>query len=379
MKACINNGIDNLYLVDEKLRGKRLGLVTGPTGVSRDLQSTIDILNEKYNLTCLFSAEHGIRGNAQAGDKVGTSIDGRTGLPVCSLYGQTRHAAEDALSQVDTVVFDMQDVGLRFYTYLYTLTNMMEDCAKYKIPLIVLDHINPLSGIKLEGTMLDERFSSFVGKYALPTRYAMTIGEFASYINSEKSIACDLTVCPCSGWKRDMYYDDTDLIWIQPSPNMPTIETALCYTGSCMFEGTNLSEGRGTTKPFEIIGAPWLNAYEVIEHMQSYNIEGVKFRETYFNPTFSKYAGQVCCGVQLHITNRDVFESFKTSLLMLDFIRKNYNEFEFLEIRSRKTIELLLGTDAIFRDDFEPLPFIESEKKKLDIFKKEAQKYLIYS
>lgn len=376
--VCVKNGIDNIRCIHDRIAGKRLGLVTGPTGVDKNLKSTIDILRENYRLTCLFSAEHGVRGNAEAGDKVGTFIDEKTGLPVYSLYGESRHATQEMLDGVDIVLFDIQDVGLRFYTYLYTLTYMMEDCAKYGIPLIVLDRINPIGGIQTEGTLLDERFSSFVGKYAVPSRYAMTIGEFAGYINAEKSIGCDLSVCKCSGWERGMFYDDTDLVWAQPSPNIPTVDTVFCYIGSCMFEGTNLSEGRGTTKPFEMIGAPWLNASQVVEQMQQYHLPGVKFREVYFTPTFSKHAGQSCSGVQLHVTDRHAFESFRTSLLLLDFIRKNYPEFSFEKTRERYFITLLLGSDDILKSDFNPFTFMEGETSKLAAFRQSALKYLLY-
>lgn len=378
MKHVVKNGIDNLPSIHKMIEGKRLGLVTGPTGVDRELRTTVDILNENYNLVCLFGAEHGIYGNVQDGEEVGMCIDATTGLPVYSLYGESRHADKKMMDEVDTVIFDIQDVGLRFYTYLYTLTNMMQDCAKFGKPLIVLDRVNPLGGVRTEGTLLDERFSSFVGEYAVPTRYALTIGEFASYINTEKDMGCDLTICRCSGWSRHMYYDDTGLIWIQPSPNMPTLDTAVCYIGSCLFEGTNLSEGRGTTRPFEIIGAPWFDAPLVVKRMKEYDLKGVKFREIHFCPTFSKHKGQPCGGVQLHVTDRSQFESFKASLLLLDTVHRTHSEFEFIRAGESYFIDLLLGNSEIRKEGFEPFSFMEGEKAKIEAFMQKARKYMIY-
>ena len=330
MKIKVNNGIDNLEEYAQVFEGKRLGLITSPTGVNKKLVSTIDILHENYNLVALFSPEHGVRGDIQAGVKVDDYIDHATGIPVYSLYGDKRKITKEMLSNIDLLVFDIQDVGARFYTYLYTLTCAMEACNENSKPIVVLDRINPLGGKIVQGNTLEMGFESFVGKYPIPTRYGLTIGEFAQYINSKFKINANLTVVPCTGWNRDLYYDETDLVWIQPSPNIPTIDSAFIYSGTCIFEGTNLSEGRGTTKPFEMLGAPWLNNKRLIEIMNDKNYDGVMFREVYFTPTFSKHASDLCSGIQIHVTDRNKFNPFILALDILLEIKAMHSEFEYI-------------------------------------------------
>lgn len=329
MKVNIKCGIDNIKSADNLLKGKRIGLITNPTGLDKSFRSTVDILNESYNLVCMFSPEHGVRGDLQAGDHVDSYIDSLTGLPVYSLYGETPHISEEIMNDIDVIVFDIQDVGARFYTFLYTLSYAMEDAKKYDKEVVVLDRINPLGG-KVEGTVLNMNFRSFVGRFPIATRYGLTIGEYANYINDKMKINCKLQVVKCEGYRRSLYYDDTDLEWVSPSPNIPTIDTAVCYIGTCIFEGTNISEGRGTTKPFQFVGAPFVKPREVIEILNSYNLPGVRFRETYFTPTFSKHQNKLCGGVQLHVYDRDSFMSFKTGLCLLYAIKKTSPEFEFL-------------------------------------------------
>ncbi|MBZ9687074.1 DUF1343 domain-containing protein [Clostridium estertheticum] len=351
MKIVVNNGIDNLEKYAEIFKGKRLGLITGPTGVNKKLVSTIDILHEKYNLVALYSPEHGVRGDIQAGVKVDDYVDPSTGIPVYSLYGDKKKITKEMLSNIDLLVFDIQDVGVRFYTYLYTLTYAMESCNENGKPIVVLDRINPLGGNIVQGNMLELGFESFVGKYPIPTRYGLTIGEFALYINSKFEINADLTVVPCTGWSRDLYYDQTDLVWVQPSPNIPTIDSAFIYSGTCIFEGTNLSEGRGTTKPFEIIGAPWLNNKKLIEIMNLKNYQGVMFREVYFTPTFSKHVNILCSGIQIHVTDRDKFNPFKLSLDILLEIKAMHNrEFDYIlpyASGAQPFINLITGSDKV--------------------------------
>ncbi|GKX29736.1 hypothetical protein SH1V18_22160 [Vallitalea longa] len=381
MSIIVRNGIDNISEIDDILKNKRIGLITNPTGVNKNLEPTIDIINRNYNLCCLYSPEHGVRGNIQAGAKVESYIDEETNKPVKSLYGKNKNLTPDMLEDIDIMIFDIQDVGARFYTYLYTMTYAMEGCKKKGIPFIVLDRINPLGGKKTEGTLLDERFQSFVGKYSIPTRYGLTIGEFAKLINVEKDIGCNLIVVPCSGWKRDSYYDETDLLWIMPSPNIPTIESALIYIGTCVFEGTNLSEGRGTTKPFEIIGAPWLDTKKIIEIMEKKNLNGVKFRQTYFRPTFSKYKDVDCYGIQIHITDRKSFEPFKTGLYMLDEIRRNCSGFQWLKPfkeGGHHFIDLLLGTNEVRDINFDMKQFLYKQGERVSEFKKVMDNYYIY-
>lgn len=352
------------------LQGK-CGLITNHTGVLRDLTSTIDILKEMCNLTALFAPEHGIRGDNQAGFNISCYSDECTGIPVYSLYGDDISEGKKALADLDTVIFDIQDVGARFYTYLYTMTDMMQLCAEHGVKFIVLDRPNSLGGVKAEGTILDRRFSSFVGRFPTPTRSGLTIGEFALMMNETENIGCKLTVIPMKNWKRDMYYDDTDLVFIQPSPNIPSVDTAFAYIGTCIFEDTNLSEGRGTTKPFEIIGSPWLDSKAVLQKVGKQN--GVILRECFFTPTFSKHKDSFCHGIQLHVTDRDSFSPFAVGIRLFDAIRKTHNEFTI-----EKSIAKLLGTDEIFNIDFAPDSFIAREAQKTYEWKTFSKKWYLY-
>ena len=349
----------------------KCGLITNHTGVLRDLSSTVDMLKEKCNLTFLFGPEHGVRGDFQAGENVTSYTDKKTGLPVYSLFGDDISESEKALTSLDIVFFDIQDVGARFYTYAYTMTDAMKLCAEYGIKFVVFDRPNPLGGMKAEGTLLDRRFSSFVGRFPTPTRCGLTIGEFALMMNETEKIGCDLTVIPMEGWKRDMYYDDTDLVFIQPSPNIPTVDTAFTYIGTCIFEGTNLSEGRGTTKPFEMIGAPWLDSRAVIESIGQQ--DGVILRECSFTPTFSDYMNSFCHGIQFHVTDRDIFSPFAVGIRLLDAIRKTHSELEF-----EPFIKDLLGTDEILKPDFNPDIFIAREQRKVDEWQTFSKNRYIY-
>ncbi|MBO7532913.1 MAG: DUF1343 domain-containing protein, partial [Victivallales bacterium] len=232
------NGIDNLKAYSDIFKGKRIGLITNPSGVDKDLNYTTDILAQSFNLTALFGPEHGVRGDAQDGKKVEDFMDPILNIPVYSLHGRTLHISDEQFSQIDLLAYDIQDVGARFYTYLYTLSYAMEDAARNHIPVVVFDRVNPLGNMIAEGVLLEaERFKSFVGMYPIPTRYALTIGEYARYINKTFNIGCDLIVIPCENYKRDTQFKDTGLSWINPSPNIPTQESALVYIGTCLFEG----------------------------------------------------------------------------------------------------------------------------------------------
>lgn len=349
----------------------RCGLITNHTGVLRDLSSTIDMLKEKCNLVALFGPEHGVRGDFQAGEDVSSYTDRKTGLSVYSLFSDNTEESEKALASLDTVIFDIQDVGARFYTYAYTMTDAMKLCAENGMKFVVLDRPNPIGGLKAEGTLLDRRFSSFVGRFPTPTRCALTIGEFALMMNEKESIGCDLTVIPMEGWKRDMYFDDTDLCFIQPSPNIPTVDTAFAYIGTCLFEETNLSEGRGTTKPFEMIGAPWLDSKAVIEAVGTQN--GVILRECSFTPTFSDHKDTFCYGIQLHVTDREVFSPFAVGIRLLDAIKKTHTE-----LVIEPDIAKLLGNDEIFNCNFDAEKFIEYENKRSAEWQTLSEKWYLY-
>lgn len=382
-KQHVLSGADRLETVDSLLRGKRVGLMTNPTGINHDFISTIDLIHQRYHLTALYAVEHGIRGDAQAGAKIDdTMIDPATGVTVYSAYGANDHFTEEMLAAFDVLVFDIQDVGARFYTYLYSLAYAMEACARAHKPMVVLDRVNPLGGVKRTGTILDERFTSFVGGYALPTQYGLTIGEYARYVRDYLALDVELTVVPLSGWKRGMYLDDTDLPWVAPSPNCADLATALCYIGTCIFEGTNCSEGRGTTQPFQVIGAPFINNEALAERMNAMTLPGVHFRPTCFVPTFSKHEGVLCRGVQLHITDREACDVFAAGLLLLDTIRAMYpDEFEFIHWgnEERYAFDKLLGTDAYRTGEVSAQELIAQSKEPVRQFGERVRKYLLYA
>ncbi|HHW71254.1 MAG TPA: DUF1343 domain-containing protein [Clostridiales bacterium] len=376
-------GIDVLKEEMDILQGLKLGLITNYTGVDRDLNSTVDILKESSELICLFSPEHGVRGEFQAGAQVPDYIDRKTGVKVYSLYGDNRKPTKEMLKDIDVLVFDIQDVGARYYTYIYTMAYAMESAAELGKRFIVLDRPNPLGGIKLEGNILDTEFSSFVGMYPIPVRYGLTIGELAKLFNTEFNIGCDLKVMELEGWSRDMYFEDTNLEFIAPSPNIPTVDTALLYIGTCLFEGTNVSEGRGTTKPFELIGAPWMDGDKLAYELNSMNMEGVIFRPHYFTPVFSKYKGELCEGIQIHVRDRDAIEAFKIGISIIHNLVSNYEEFKFLEPSSsggHPFFDLLSGTnklrEAIIADAVDD--YLCSCEEELREFEKIRQKYIMY-
>lgn len=367
-------GID---LIDENLdlfKDKNIGLITNPTGINSNYESTIDILYEKTNLVALFGPEHGIRGAAQAGQSVGNEIDPVTNLPVYSLYGSTPAPTEAMLKDIDILCFDIQDVGARFYTYIYTMSRAMQSCAKYNKKFVVFDRPNPISGSEYEGNILDMEYSSGIGLYPIIQRHGMTVGEIAKLFNEEFDINCDLTVIEMKNWSRELYIDKTTVPWILPSPNMPTLDTALVYTGTCIFEGTNLSEGRGTTRPFELIGAPWIDNVALANRLNDMNLPGVYFRPAAFTPTTSKNSGTTCYGVQVHVTDRSTFKAVKTGWTMFYIIREMYpNKLEYTG-----TMEKLTGCSYVkdgSKDLMELCDILISDTKT---FNETRSKYLIY-
>lgn len=368
-------GIDNIDNHLDYFEGKRVGLITNPTGINSNYESTIDILFEKVNLVALFSPEHGIRGNLQAGETLGTYIDEITNLPVYSLYGNTKKPTKAMMDQLDVLCIDLQDAGARFYTYIYTMAYAMEACKEYDKEFVVFDRPNPAGGKIYEGNILRLEYRSFIGYYPIIQRHGMTIGELALFFNKEYDINCKLKVIEMEGWKRDMYYDDTNLPWVIPSPNFPSINTALVYPGTCIFEGTNLSEGRGTTIPFEIIGAPWINAYEWADALNELDLPGVKFRPAYFTPTFSKHQGKLCGGVQVHVTDRESFRSVKTAFAMLDVVRNMYPE----HFGTNSSLNLLNGDNFLEEDKYsleEQFLIIDNDTETFGEIRKN---YLLYN
>ncbi len=307
------------------LKNARVGLVTNPTGVTRTLESNIDVLRAAgIKLVALFSPEHGLASAASAGEHVASGRDERTGLLVHSLYGETHKPTPEMLAGIDALLFDLQDVGARYYTYNASLGLAMEACAENQKQLIVLDRPNPINGVTIEGPTLDPALQSFVGHGPLPIRYALTLGELAQFYNRELSLGADLRVIPLRGWKREQWYDETDLIWVSPSPNIPQLATTVVYPGMCLVEGTNLSEGRGTPLPFEIAGAPFVDGYALAETLNARNIAGARFRPVAFTPTTSKFANQQCFGVQVHVTARELFHPVAGALEVIATVRKMY-------------------------------------------------------
>ncbi|MBC7793254.1 MAG: DUF1343 domain-containing protein [Clostridia bacterium] len=311
------------------LGSARIGLVANPTTVDERLRHAGDLLHAHpdVKLTQLFGPEHGIRGDAQYMVDVDDEHDARTGLPVSSLYGRTYASLtprENELSRVDALVFDIQDVGVRYYTYAATMALCMQAAGNAGKKVIVLDRPNPIGGVQVEGGGLDPWLASFVGLYAIPHRHGMTVGELARLYTTRFGIACEVEVIGCEGWKRGDYYDATGLPWVMPSPNMPTVDTALVYAGMCLLEGTNVSEGRGTTRPFEYAGAPFVDSAALTRELLDYGLPGVLFRPCTFRPTFDKFTGVVCNGVQMHVIDREIFQSYRTGLAIVHALRNVY-------------------------------------------------------
>ena len=294
---------DSIHLVE----GRRAGLVTNHTGIDREGVSTIDLLHRdaRLELVALYSPEHGIRGQAEAGELVESGVDPRTGLPIHSLYGATRKPTPEMLEGVEVLLFDIQDIGARYYTYVYTMALAMEAAGEAGIPLVVLDRPNPIGGVEVQGNVLDPAFASFVGMYPIPMRHGMTPGELARLFQGEFGVDVELGVAPLSGWSRGDGFGDTGLPWVAPSPNMPSVESARHYPGTCLFEGTNLSVGRGTPIAFQQIGAPWLDGEALAANLNGYGIVGVRFEAVRFvpeNPGDGKHGGVEVEGVQLIAT-----------------------------------------------------------------------------
>ncbi len=370
-------GADKFDELQRITQGMRCGLLTAASGADSMGIPTYIKLYENRMLTVLFSPEHGIHSVMQDGGWSGSYIDPETTIPVYDLPSKGNPEIDEALSLCDVVVYDIQDVGARFYTYIYCLSNMMRECAKRNIPLIILDRPNPISGdlSTMSGAILDElKFSSFVGMYSMPVRYCMTCGEYAKYINSIKNIGCELHVIECDGWKRDMYWDETVLPWINPSPNIPTVNCAINYIGTCLIEATNISEGRGTTRPFDLVGAPFINSVDLCSKLNSAKLDGVLFTRAFFTPMFGKYQGEACEGVQLNITDRASYNPHAAGLHLLAAL-KEYKE---LIIRDQG-LSLRYGNDSLVADSFDPNAILNAEKEGIIGFKNQINEYLIYS
>ncbi len=386
----VRSGLEELLARPSRIKGSRVGLIANPTAVTPDLtHAALHLKSLKVaKLVALFGPEHGVFANAQDLEEVGDLKDPKTGLPVFSLYGETRVPTAKMLLGIDTLIFDVQDVGSRYYTFIYTMLHAMQACAAHGVRLIVLDRPNPIGGMCVQGNVLDPGYLSFVGMHPLAVRHGMTVGELALMFAAELELSLDLEVVAMKGYRRAMDFEDTGLPWVLPSPNMPTVDTAYIYPGGCLIEGTNLSEGRGTTRPFHLVGAPWLDPWKLAKDLGKAALGGLAFRPCYFTPTFQKHAGLVCGGVEVHITERRKVDAFYAYLVLIEKARAQDKkkfawrdppyEYEFI----KPPIDILCGTSEIrkaieagrpirrFQDQF------ESEARAFEVVRKP---YLMYS
>jgi len=347
----IATGLDRLLQQPPpEVSGARIGLLTNPSGIDRNLRSTVDLVtgHEALEVTALYGPEHGVRGEAQAGEHVEGGIDSRTGLPVFSLYGATRTPTQAMLDAFDVMIIDMQDIGARFTTYISSVAHLIDACDAAEKGVVILDRPNPLGGGVVAGNLLDPAFASFVGIHRIPIRHGLTIGEFGRLWARDHG-RTDPVVMTMNGWSRDMWYDQTGLPWVPPSPNLPTLDSVIAFPATCLIEGTNLSEGRGTTRPFEWIGAPWIDPPDLVDALHGLGLDGVMFRPVSFTPSFSKHAGTRCGGIQIHVHDREAFDAVGLGPHLLATFKRLYPQhFAWLEPHEgRYFIDLLAGGSTL--------------------------------
>jgi uncharacterized protein YbbC (DUF1343 family) len=356
--------IDHLEeLWPQKLRGARVGALLHAASVSSRLEHASRVLerhnNKIFRLSAFFGPQHGFFGQTQDNMVEWKSCDHpRLGIPIHSLYGEHREPTAEMLQDLDVMLIDLQDVGARYYTFIWTMYLCMRACEQNDVAVVVLDRPNPINGVTTEGPMLNSAYKSFVGMHPLPVRHAKTIGELALQFRDEAFPASRVSVLPMKNWQRDMWFDDTGLPWVMPSPNIPALGTATVYPGMCLLEATNISEGRGTTRPFEIFGAPFIDAEKFCQALTKLNLPGVFFRENYFQPTFHKFVGQLCGGAQLHVIDREMFQPFRVGVEIIKYIREVHPEqFEWKQPPyeyewQRLPIEILIGgpIESVFGD-----------------------------
>jgi len=393
MSFIARTGID---LIDKrwpaKFRSANIGLLLHPASIAGNFFHSADICfrSKKFKITALFGPQHGVRGETQDNMIEWNSFrDKKTGTPVYSLYGKMRKPSPEMLRNVDIMVIDLQDVGSRYYTFIWTTALVMEACEEQNKAVVILDRPNPINGKAIEGPVLEPKFSSFVGLKRLPIRHGMTIGEIGCYFKDAFYNNLRIEIIPMTGWKRDMWFDNTGLPWVLPSPNMPTLESATVYPGMCLLEGTNISEGRGTTRPFEIFGAPFIDPELLTTKLKEIRLPGVIFRPLHFLPTFQKHAGKLCGGAQIHITDRERFKPFKTAAAVLKTAHELYpgkfrwNKPPYEYEKNLLPIDVLAGTDRFRKDIEESAPLDSMEKwwksELRDFDSKIRQKYLLYS
>ena len=348
-------GSDRL-LASPRLKGQRVGVLANPASIDHKFRHVVDRLgaSQDWSLAAIFGPQHGFRSDLQ--DNMIESPhtkDKRRDVPIFSLYSETREPTPEMLALIDVLVIDVQDVGARIYTFIYTMANCLRAAARAGIPAIVCDRPNPIGGLAVEGPMLEPGYESFVGLYRMPMRHGMTVGELARLFNEHHRIGAKLEIVPMEGWSREMYWDDTGLPWVLPSPNMPTLDTAVVYPGTVLFEGTMLSEGRGTTRPFELIGAPWIDGDPFAARMNAVGLKGIHFRPAIFEPTFQKHARTTCGGCQIHVTSRDEFAPVKAGVSLLrEFYGAAPNAFKWRDPpyeyeHDKMPIDILAGSPSL--------------------------------
>jgi uncharacterized protein YbbC (DUF1343 family) len=372
------------------LKGLRIGLICNQASVDHRFRHAADLFFEHsdLDLVALFGPQHGIRGDVQDNMiETAHSIDNLTGLPIYSLYSETREPTSEMISGLDALVFDLQDVGCRVYTFIYTMANAMKACARYDKKMFVLDRPNPIGGVAIEGNLLEKGHESFVGMYPIPMRHGLTVGELAKFFNREFGIGCELEVVTMENWAREDYFDETDAPWVMPSPNMPTVDTTVVFPATVYFEGTQVSEGRGTTRPFEIIGAPYISSNEYSEALNSLELSGVTFRAVEFLPTFQKHAQTLCGGVFVHVTDREAFEPVITGVAMIktvfdlypkDFKWKN-PPYEY--VFDRNPFDVIAGTSKLreaFEQGIELREIKKSWESDVEEFRQKSREYFLY-
>jgi uncharacterized protein YbbC (DUF1343 family) len=387
----VSLGIDQLLDTERALvAGSRVGLVCNPASIDAQFRHTADRLRDdsEVTLAALFGPQHGFRSNLQD-NMIETphDRDARRQVPVFSLYSETREPTGDMLKDIDVLVVDLQDVGTRVYTYVYTMANCMRAAARHGVRVVVCDRPNPIGGEAVEGGVLREQWTSFVGQFSIPLRHGMTIGELARLFNDAFGIGCALDVVALAGWRRGMYFDQTGLPWVIPSPNLPTLDTAIVYPGAVMFEGTMLSEGRGTTRPFELVGAPWIDGERLADAMNARGLPGVHFRPVFFEPTFHKHARQTCGGCQPHVTDRATFEPVRTAVeLIAEFRRQDPGHFAWKQPpyeyeHEKQPIDVLYGSDQLrmtIDRGGDVGALVRSWEPEEEAFKKLRQPFLMY-
>ena len=383
------SGLD--VLIEKKfdiLKGANVGLLVNQASVDSKLRHAVDIFakEKSFKLKALFGPQHGLDGHTQDNMIEWNGYeDEKLSLPVYSLYGEVRQPSDEMLKGIDTIVIDLPDIGARYYTFLWTSLLMLEKCCQLGIRVVVLDRPNPINGMSIEGPVLKKGFESFVGLYPIPIRHGMTMGELLFMMYMEKGLSGKFIVVTMKNWKRNMWFDDTKLPWVMPSPNMPTLDTAIVYPGMCLVEGTTISEGRGTTRPFELFGAPYFSSEVLAESLK--NIDGLVFRKASFQPSFQKHVGKVCFGGQLHVVDRNAFESVFATLKIFETILKNWSD-EFSWKQPPYEYEYkILPIDILFGSD-EPRKALEAGEKAEDLrrswiseeteFRKRRQDFLMY-